>query len=115
MTPAVEKWFSGLIEDQRKLAAALRDIVLSQDAGLGEELKWGQPCYSGRSMVCYIQTAKGHVSLGFSKGARLSDPDGLLEGSGVQMRHVKLPLGTDPDRRKLAQLVSEAIALDAAG
>ena len=115
MTPAVEKWFSGLTGEQRKVAAALRDIVLSQDAGLGEELKWGQPCFLGKSMVCYLQTAKRHVSLGFSKGARLTDPDRILEGRGVQMRHVKVLLGTEPDRQRLAQLVSEAIALDAAG
>ncbi|MFV0383491.1 DUF1801 domain-containing protein [Paracoccus sp. (in: a-proteobacteria)] len=113
MLPAIEKWFSELTDEQRKTAVDLRSIVLSQGAQLREEFKWGQPCFYGNSMVCYIQKAKSHVSLGFGKGASLTDPDEVLEGNGGQMRHVKLPLGTDADRGKLGKLVKQAIALDA--
>lgn len=112
MKSAIETWFHDLTDEQRKLATELRDIVLSQDARLREEFKWGQPCYYGNAMVCYLQKAKAHMSLGFGKGAALADPDGLLAGSGNRMRHVKLPVGAAADRERLAKLVKEAVALD---
>jgi hypothetical protein len=34
-----------------------------------------------------------HVNVGFFRGAELSDPNGLLQGTGKFMRHVKLRPG----------------------
>ena len=115
MNADVENWFAGLAEEQRTIAEALRGLVLSRAPELREELKWGQPCYSGRSLVCHIQKARKHVALGFAEGARLDDPAALLEGSGARMRHVKVPLGTPPDAARLARLVDAALALDRSG
>lgn len=112
MTPDVEHWFAALTEDQRQLASALRDIVLSEAPALREEIKWNQPCYTGAATVCYIQKARGHVSLGFGKGAALADPGGLLEGTGAQMRHIRFRLDDTPDRGTLAGLIRAALVLD---
>ena len=38
---------------------------------------------------------KDHVSLEFSKGAELNDPDKVLEGSGKLRRHLKLKSASD--------------------
>lgn len=38
----------------------------------------------------YIAVQRSHVNLGFCHGASLADPDGLLEGTGKSLRHVKL-------------------------
>jgi hypothetical protein len=38
----------------------------------------------------YIAVLTSHVNLGFYHGAGLADPDGLLEGSGKGLRHVKI-------------------------
>ena len=46
------------------------------------------------TMVCGHFVYKGHVSLEFSRGAELDDPDGVLEGKGKYRRHIKF---TDPD------------------
>lgn len=43
-----------------------------------------------KSFVGGIFSYKDHVSLEFSKGIDLDDPDGLLEGSGKFRRHLKL-------------------------
>jgi len=40
--------------------------------------------------VCGYFSYKAHVSIEFSFGAVLSDPDGLLEGNGKERRHLKL-------------------------
>ena len=39
---------------------------------------------------CYIGTQSNRVNLGFFYGADLSDQEGLLEGTGKNLRHVKV-------------------------
>ncbi|MFK7913466.1 MAG: DUF1801 domain-containing protein [Pseudomonadales bacterium] len=39
---------------------------------------------------CYIMPLKDRVNLGFYQGSSLSDPTGLLEGTGKSLRHVKV-------------------------
>ncbi len=114
MNDDISAWFDALAGDQRVLALQLRDLVRAHAPDLREELKWGQPCYSARSLVCYIQKARAHVSLGFSNGAALVDPEAQLHGSGGRMRHVKIALGTEPDHASLGRLIDAALALDAA-
>ena len=50
------------------------------------------------------------MNVGFFRGAQLADPAGILEGSGKQMRHVKLKPGKDFDAPFLAKLVARAYA-----
>lgn len=57
---------------------------------------------------CYIAPFKGHVNLGFMAGADLPDPAGLLEGTGKNMRHVKLKRAADVDAPALRALVEAA-------
>ena len=55
----------------------------------------------------YIAVQASHVNLGFYHGASLLDPDGLLEGTGKQLRHVKirdLSLAKGPAVAKLLHL-----------
>ena len=49
-----------------------------------------------------------HVNLGFYAGATLDDPAGLLEGSGKQLRHVKLYALADARRPALRALIGAA-------
>lgn len=39
---------------------------------------------------CYIGVLKDRINLGFYYGADLDDPKGLLEGTGQNMRHIKI-------------------------
>jgi hypothetical protein len=50
------------------------------------------------------------VNVGFFQGASLSDPGGLLEGSGKYMRHVKLRAGTVTDDAAIRGLIEAAYA-----
>jgi hypothetical protein len=54
------------------------------------------------------------VSLMFMRGADLADPEGLLEGSGKKMRHVKLrsPQAFEERRNALRELIAEAAGLN---
>jgi len=55
-------------------------------------------------MVVY----RDHVNLMFPRGVDLKDPEGLLEGSGKAMRHVKMRLCADVDRPGVRQLIRQA-------
>jgi hypothetical protein len=67
---------------------------------------------------CYIAVFKNHLNLGFYYGAELPDPQGLLEGTGQPMRHVKVSRPeqlADPDLRALVEAASRYLPRLAAG
>jgi hypothetical protein len=51
------------------------------------------------------------VSIYFFRGAEMDDPDGVLEGSGKGMRHVKLREPKDADRPSVKKLVRQAFKM----
>jgi hypothetical protein len=56
----------------------------------------------------YVNAFKAHVNVGFFRGAQLADPEGLLEGRGRLMRHVKLRPEEDVDAAALGRLIRAA-------
>ena len=56
----------------------------------------------------YVDVFKSHTNIGFFYGAHLDDPAGLLEGTGKNMRHVKLKPGREPDTVALGNLIDAA-------
>lgn len=44
----------------------------------------------GAAAFAYVACHKAHVNVGFFRGAHLEDPAGILQGTGKNMRHVKL-------------------------
>ena len=53
---------------------------------------------------------RGWVNLGFFQGASLTDPQGLLEGTGAKLRHLKLRTVADTEKAGVRALVKEAYA-----
>lgn len=88
-----------------RLVALVRAAVPSHDELVVHGAPWF--CIDGEPF-CYLVGYTKHVNLGFCEGTRLADPDGLLEGTGKSMRHVKLspsrPIGPD----KLAHLIHQS-------
>lgn len=64
----------------------------------------------GDAAFGYVNVFTSHLNVGFFRGAALSDPEGLLVGSGKWMRHVKVGPGRDVDSEALARLVRAAYA-----
>jgi len=112
MATTVDAWFDQGSARQRAQLAELRSILRATVPDAVESLKWGQPCYVRRSLFCYLQRAKTHVTLGFQQGAVMNDPHGVLRGKGKQMRHVTFEEGDDVDAAVCADLIREAIRVD---
>ena len=56
----------------------------------------------------YVNAFKAHVNVGFFRGAEIADPEGLLEGTGKFMRHVKLRPEREIDATALRKLIATA-------
>ena len=58
--------------------------------------------------ICYIGVIKDHVNLGFIRGSELADPQRILEGTGKQMRHIKIRNMSDLLRPTIRAYLQEA-------
>ncbi len=73
-----------------RILVELRDI-LKRYSTLNEEFKWNMPVYTINDKdICYIKDTKKGVNVGFTKAQQLNDVARLLEGTGKDMRHIKL-------------------------
>lgn len=102
-------WFASAPASQVKQLKALRTLITSLDRGVVEEFKWSRPCYSTeRGLFCYLHSTKAYATLGFHRGASLTDPAALLEGTGKDMRHVKIAADADVNGPALLALLRQA-------
>jgi hypothetical protein len=62
----------------------------------------------GDAAFGYVNAFKAHVNVGFFLGAEIADPEGLLEGDGKFMRHVKLRPDRGVDTSALRMLILTA-------
>jgi hypothetical protein len=69
------------------------------------------PTDTSSAAVFSIAVYPRWVSLFFSQGARLRDPNSMLKGSGNQMRHIVLANSDDIQRPEVEALISEALKL----
>ncbi len=107
--PAVDEWFA-------RHAGVLREIAQHWHARMrrcGPDVR--ELVHDGCPVVCvdaapfaYVNIFRAHVNVGFFHGAELSDPAGLLEGTGKYMRHVSLTEMTSVDPLALEALVEAA-------
>jgi len=87
----IDGYVAKLPSPRREIAQALRGIIREAAPEVSEAIKWGQPTYELNGMFCYFVAAKDYVRFGFFRqGIMLENPKGLLEGTGKEMRHIKL-------------------------
>lgn len=115
MTKEVEQFFASLPEEKRQVALRAREIFLNTDATISEAIKWRQLTFtSGKKNIAFIYTYKSvdYINLGFLQATSLADPDGLFEGTGTGMRHIKVRTEKDIPVKQLKAWVKEAVALN---
>jgi hypothetical protein len=57
---------------------------------------------------CYITFNKNHINLGFNHGTERPDLEGLLQGMGKLLRHVKITAPENLSNPKLRHLLEAA-------
>lgn len=106
----VKSWLAELDPQKRAIAEAIRRAVREAVPAITEEIKWGRPVFALDTNTAYLTAAKKHITFGYFNGAGLDDPDGQLEGSGKQMRSIKLRAATDVPVRAIKAWTKQAIA-----
>ncbi len=86
----VEGFIEGLDAEKAEIVRQVRKVVKAAAPDASEAIKWAQPVYEVNGPFAYLQAHSGHVNFGFWRGVELDDPEGLLQGTGEKMRHVKL-------------------------
>jgi hypothetical protein len=109
--PAIDRWLAAQRDDLRRFVEPWFARMRTCGGDVRELMHDGCPtaCVSDAAFG-YVNAFRDHVNVGFFFGALLSDPVGLLEGTGKRGRHVKLRPGREVDPAALAQLIDTAYA-----
>src|SRR6187401_566670 len=104
--------------DLAAIARRLRAIIRAVDVGTVETVRLGDHAATygvgPKKMTdgyAYIMPMRGYVNLGFYQGAKLTDPKGLMEGTGKGLRHIKVRSLAEADRASVRALVAAALVL----
>jgi hypothetical protein len=109
--PAIEVWMGEHAGALGEIARRWFDVLRGCGDDVRELLHDGHPtaCVTDAAFA-YVNAFRSHVNVGFFRGAEIDDPEGLLEGTGRFMRHVKLKPERDVDKRALRKLIEAAYA-----
>jgi hypothetical protein len=106
------RYIEALPSPQKEICQRLRDMIATKFPALKEQFKWSRPVYSSKSVdVCYMVANRSDVNFGFDFGTKLHDAQGLLEGTGINKRHLKFKSVEELDLDYAEQLLAEAISV----
>jgi hypothetical protein len=109
--PAIDAWMKNHAGDLGAIARHWFEIMRKSGDEVRELLHDGCPVAClGDAPFGYVNAFTAHVNVGFFHGNALSDPAGLLQGTGRFMRHVKLRPGIPTNRAALRRLIDAAYA-----
>ena len=109
--PAIDRWMSRQPDALATIARPWFEVMRACGSDVRELLHDGHPTACvGDAAFAYVNAFRAHVNVGFFQGAELADPEGLLEGTGRFMRHVKLDPGREVAAGALRRLIKAAYA-----
>jgi hypothetical protein len=107
--PAIEIWMHEHSGELGVIAQEWFEVMRACGEDVRELLHDGHPtaCVADAAFG-YVNAFKAHVNVGFFRGAEMANPEGILQGTGKFMRHVKLRPGTSTDTAALSALIDAA-------
>jgi hypothetical protein len=107
--PAIETWATEHAGTLGELAMCWFDCMRRCGSDVREIMHDGYPTACvGNAAFAYVGAFAAHVNVGFFRGTEIDDPNGLLEGTGKYMRHVKLAPARPVDSDALEKLIETA-------
>ena len=93
----------------RPLLEELRSFVLTTLPGATEGMQYGAPIFRNAHgvPVIYLFGSETHANFGFLRSSDLTDPDGILKGSGTPSKHIRVQLGKPFDKALLSEFVRQ--------
>ncbi len=110
MTDDIEAYLEDAPARHREILDRARSMIGDTAPTVEERIKWHNLVFvvQGTDRI-YLATFDEHVNLGFFHGSELADPAGLLEGTGTQMRHIKLTHKDDLTDQAIRALIEQAV------
>src|SRR5271167_3803368 len=110
---SAKKWIDDYVDKKPAelagIAGKLRKLVKKTVANTKESVNpWKIPTFESHGPMCFFMVGKNHVTFGFLRGTSLPDPARLLEGTGKNLRHVKLRTVDDLSNPALRKLIEAA-------
>jgi hypothetical protein len=106
---AIEVWMHVHSGELGAIAQRWFEVMRGCGDDVQEVLHDGHPTACvGDAAFAYVNAFKAHVNVGFFRGAEIADPEGLLEGTGRFMRHVKVGPQREVDATALMKLIETA-------
>ncbi|MGH7541586.1 MAG: DUF1801 domain-containing protein [Gemmatimonadota bacterium] len=109
----IDDYAKGFDDWRGDVVRELDALVRSAAPGATASIKWAQPVYEQGGPVAYVKAFSKTVNLGFWRGVDLSDPDGVLVGTGDRMRHVAISDPADVNEARFSAWVKQAVELNA--
>jgi hypothetical protein len=103
MNEQVTKYIHDAPTAQKEMMLILRKLIHETVKNVHEDFKWSRPVFSKTRGFAYFKTAKSHLTVGFMNFDKLHDPDNFLEGTGKDMRHIKLKSVSEINTKLLAE------------
>jgi hypothetical protein len=111
-----EKTVDGYIQSldgwKADVVTEVRRIVRATAPEARESIKWAQPVYESNGPFAYVKAFKNSVNFGFWRGIELEDSQGLLQGTGDKMRHLRLMGVDDIQAEVFSDFVRQAVRLN---
>jgi hypothetical protein len=108
----LEEYLSQYPEEMNSITKNLRNLILEIVPDMDELVKWKNLFYEKNGFVCAIVIHKDHVNLEFARGTEIEDPNGVLEGTGKKIRHLKIRKSDEIKFDELKKMLLEAVKLN---
>ena len=88
----------------------IRDIIFKVHPEVDEKMMYGGIVFFNKDeMFSGLFARKNHITLEFSNGYLMKDPDNFLEGKGKYRRHLKILNKRDIVTKQTANFIKQAI------
>ena len=109
----IDKFFGDIqfqSPEKFKIMKSIRKIFNDYNPKLDEEIKYGGLVFNlSNTLMGGIFVYSEHISIEFSFGVELADPDRILEGKGKKRRHIKIRQIKDIQEKKVKNFVASAM------
>jgi hypothetical protein len=87
----VDEWLDAYDNLMKPVVAAIRDLAVSCDDRIDEDIKWQAPTFIYKGNIAsFFPKAKKHATLMFHKGAEIPGSFPNLVGNGKEARSFKI-------------------------
>lgn len=94
------------------LSRKLRDLILDTEPEFDEIIRWKNLTYGPGKMLLAIVIHKKYLNLEFANGRSLVEKGYPLEGTGKNIRHLKVHEDSDLKSDLIPELIRKSIEID---